>query len=141
MNERAFTEESFQQFLSEGVLAGSRSKESGRLFVPPRPICPDTYSADMEWIEFSGEGALEAFTAVHIGLTAMIEAGYDRFNPYCSGIVKLAEGPSISAQILGVDPSAPQSIAIGTPLRAVFIRRGEEAQERTYLAFTAEGGE
>lgn len=135
MSERSFTEESFQQFLSEGKLVGSRSKETGMLYVPPRPICPQTFSAEMEWVELSGDGTLEAFTAVHIGPTAMVAAGYDRFHPYCSGIVKLAEGPSISAQILGVDASHPETITIGTPLHAQFIQRGDGDNPRTYLAF------
>ena len=56
----------------------------------------------------SGEGKLLAFTTVHIAPTAMIEAGYDRKNPYCTGIVQLDEGPAISAQILGVDPTKPE---------------------------------
>jgi uncharacterized OB-fold protein len=89
----------------------------------------------MEWVELSGDGTLEAFTAVHIGPTAMVAAGYDRFHPYCSGIVKLAEGPSISAQILGVDASHPETITIGTPLHAQFIQRGDGDNPRTYLAF------
>jgi uncharacterized OB-fold protein len=89
----------------------------------------------MGWVELSGEGKLVAFTTVHIAPTAMIEAGYDRNNPYCTGIVELAEGPAISAQILGVDPTKPEEIEIGTPLRVAFIQRGDAEQARTYLAF------
>jgi uncharacterized OB-fold protein len=89
----------------------------------------------MEWVEMSGEGELLAFTTVHIAPTAMIEAGYDRKNPYCTGIVQLAEGPAISAQILGLDPNNPQEIQIGTPLRVAFVERGEGEQARTFLAF------
>jgi len=135
MSDRAFTEESFQQFLNEGKLVGSRSRRTGKLYVPPRPICPETYSEDMEWVELSGKGELAAFTAVHIGPTAMVEAGYDRFHPYCTGIVQLAEGPAISAQILGVDALNPESIEIGTPLKVEYLRRGKEGSERTFLAF------
>jgi uncharacterized OB-fold protein len=50
----------------------------------------------------------------------MIEAGYDRFNPYVAAIVELTEGPSISAQLLGVDAHQPQGIRIGMPLRVAF---------------------
>jgi uncharacterized OB-fold protein len=139
MYDRAFTEESFQLFLSEGKLMGSRSMETGEVFAPPRPMCPRTFNMDMEWIELSGKGELAAYTAVYIGPTAMIDAGYDRSNPYCTGIVRLEEGPSISAQILGVDASQPQTIAIGTPLKVTFIeRRLDEDNSRFYLAFTAE---
>ena len=141
MNDRAFTEESFQLFMSEGKLMGSRSKVTGEIYIPPRPMCPRTFSMDMEWVELSGKGELAAFTAVYIGPTAMIDAGYDRTNPYCSGIVRLVEGPSISAQILGVDASQPQSIAIGTPLQVSIIERNlDEETPRFYLAFTADDG-
>jgi uncharacterized OB-fold protein len=103
--------------------------------MPPRALCPACYGEEMAWEEMSGEGKLVAFTTVHIAPTAMIEAGYDRKNPYCAGIVQLAEGPAISAQILGVDPAQPEEIEVGTPLRIAFVRRGEGEQARTYLAF------
>ncbi len=84
---------------------------------------------------WAASGKLIAFTTVHIAPTAMIEAGYDRKNPYCAGIVKLDEGPAISAQILGVDPTKPGEIEIGTPLRAAYVERGEGEEKRTFLAF------
>jgi uncharacterized OB-fold protein len=135
MGDREFTASSFYQFLGERKLMGSQCQSCGTLHVPPRAICPDCYGADMEWVEMSGEGELVAFTTIHIAPTAMLEAGYDRKNPYCTGIVQLAEGPAVSAQILGVDPTKPQEIEIGTPLRVAFIQRGEGEQARTYLAF------
>jgi uncharacterized OB-fold protein len=135
MEDRDFTAPSFYQFLAEGKLMGSRCRSCGALHVPPRAMCPACYGEEMEWVEMSGEGRLLAFTTIHIAPTAMIEAGYDRNNPYCVGIVQLAQGPAISAQILGMDPTRPQEIEIGTPLRVAFIQRGEGEQARTYLAF------
>ncbi len=140
MNERAFTENSFRAFLAEHKLMGSRCQACDQLYLPPRPLCPECYAADMEWVELSGEGKLLAFTIVHIAPTAMIEAGYDRVNPYCAGVVELEDGPAISAQILGVDAARPQEIEIGTPLRLAFVERGEGEGRRTYLAFEREGG-
>jgi uncharacterized OB-fold protein len=67
----------------------------------------------------------------------MLEAGYGRENPYCTGIVQLDEGPSISAQILGVDVKNPAGIKIGMPLTIDFVERGEEEAQRTFLAFKA----
>jgi len=89
----------------------------------------------MEWEQVSGKGRLVAFTTVHIAPTAMLEAGYGRTNPYCTGIVQLEEGPTISAQITGVDPAAPAQIEVGMPVRVAFLSRGEGEAERTYLAF------
>jgi len=134
MTERAFSEHSFQTYLSEGKLMGSRSKATGKVYVPPRPIDPETHSSEMEWVELSGKGELAAFTAVYIGPNAMIAAGYDRKNPYLTGVVKLEEGPMISAQILGLNAAQPEISHIGTPLTVTFIERGEE-EKRTFLAF------
>ncbi|MDX1415289.1 MAG: Zn-ribbon domain-containing OB-fold protein [Candidatus Promineifilaceae bacterium] len=135
MTHRPFTEKSYQQFLSEEILAASRCLDTGEIFLPPRPMCPKTFSTHMEWVELSGSGTLEAFTVVLIGPTAMISAGYDRHNPYCSGIVRLKEGPAISAQILDLETSRPESIEIGTPLQATFIKRNGNENGRTFLAF------
>ncbi|NJN43803.1 MAG: OB-fold domain-containing protein [Anaerolineae bacterium] len=88
----------------------------------------------MTWTEMSGEGKLAAFTVIHIPPTHMAEVGYGRDNPYCSGIVRLNDGPAISAQIMGVDVTKPESIRIDTPLRAEFIEMGE----RTALVFLVE---
>jgi uncharacterized OB-fold protein len=89
----------------------------------------------MKWVKLGTQGTLAAFTVVNIASTAMIEAGYGRENPHCSGIVKLDDDLAISAQILGVDTANPESIKIGSPLEAVFIDRGEGDQKETFLAF------
>jgi len=133
--ERPFTQASYQAYLNEGRLMGSRSRATGELFVPPRPIDPATHGADIEWVELSGRGTLAAFTSVYIGTSAMIEAGYDRKKPYVAGVVTLAEGPRISAQILGLDGTQPDLAWIGRPLRATFVERGEGDQRRAFLAF------
>lgn len=131
--ELPFTQHSFQSYLDAGKLMGSRCAATDELFVPPRALCPTTYSDEMVWQELSGDATLVAYTVVNIGPSAMIDAGYDRKNPYCTGIVKLAEGPRMSAQIVGVDTTQPETIAIGTALRVTFVTRGEA--EQRYLAF------
>lgn len=135
MGEREFDATSFYQFLSEHKLMGSHCRSCGARHVPPRPLCPACYSQEMQWEELGGKGKLVAFTTIYIAPTAMIEAGYGRDNPYCTGIVQLDEGPAISAQILGVDPGRPEQVRIGTPLRVTFVERAEGEKRRTYLAF------
>jgi uncharacterized OB-fold protein len=89
----------------------------------------------MEWLEVEGVGELKAFTTIHIAPTAMLEAGYGRDKPYCTGIVKLASGLSISAQIVGVDALNPEGIKIGSPVEVEYIERGEGEEKETFLAF------
>lgn len=133
--DRPFTAASFQAYMNEGKLMGSRNRETGEVFVPPRPIDPGTHGNNMEWVELSGRGTLAAFTSVYIGTSAMIDAGYDRNKPYVAAIVELAEGPRISAQLLEVDGKQPDIAWIGQPVRASFIERGDGDRRRAYLAF------
>ncbi len=134
MNER-FNATEFNTYLAEHKLMGTRCTACGALYVPPRPLCSSCPGAEMAWEELSGKGKLAAYTVVHIAPSMMLEAGYDRTKPYCSGIVELEEGGRVSAQILGVDVQHPASIAIGIPLTAAFVERGEGEARKTYLAF------
>lgn len=135
MQQRPFTAASFSQFLNEKKLMASRCPSCDNLYLPPRAICPDCHSQQMEWVETSGRGKLHAFTAVYVAPTFMIAEGYGRDNPYCTGIVELEEGIRISAQILDVDVRDAEEIKIGTLLRVEFVERGQEENKKTYLAF------
>ena len=135
MSERQMTGEAFYQYLGEHKLMGSRCQSCGALHLPPRALCPACYGDEMVWEQIRGTGKLVAFTTVHIAPTAMIEAGYGRKNPYCTGIVQVEEGPCISAQITGVDPAAPEQIEVGMPVRVAFVQRGEGEDEQAFLAF------
>lgn len=135
MENRAFTVASFNRYLQEHKLMGIKCTRCGSVFLPPRPMCPNCFSWEVTWQEFQGEGKLAAFTAVAVAPTFMMEQGYGRNNPYCSGIVELAEGPKISARITGVDAAHPESIKIGSPARIEFIDTGEGEEGQTYLAF------
>lgn len=135
--EREFTSASFNEFLGEKKLMASKCTKCGALYLPPRPLCIKCFGSEMEWVEMKGKGKLAAFTTIAIAPTLMIEEGYGRDNPYCTGVVELEEGPKISARILGVDAKKPEEIKIGTPLAVDFVERGEGEGKRTFLAFKA----
>ena len=133
--ENQFTNAAFNDFLNQHRLMGSRDVSVGDVFLPPRPINPANYSTNMEWVEFSGRGMLQAFTRIHINSTKMLEAGYSRTNPCIVGIVKTEEGPLISALIVGLNDTDPQSVKIGTSLKVKYIDQGEGEGLKTLLAF------
>jgi uncharacterized OB-fold protein len=135
MEARPFNDISYEQFLSEEKLMGSRCKECGVLSVPPRSICTKCYGSEMKWVEMKGKGELAAFTCIAIGPPFMIKEGYDRKHPYVCGVVELQEGVRVVARIEGVDGSQPETIKIGTPLRVEFLRRREGDSSTTFLAF------
>ena len=135
MEEKPFSDFCNEETLHEEKLVGSRCKKCGTLFAPPRSICINCYSTEMEWVEMKGKGKLAAFTCISVGPPFMIEEGYDRNHPYCSGLVRLDEGVKIDARIEGVDISKPETIKIGTPLTVEFLHRGEGERMETFLAF------
>ncbi|HEX5837911.1 MAG TPA: Zn-ribbon domain-containing OB-fold protein [Anaerolineales bacterium] len=130
-----FSAASFDRYITDHKLMAARCKTCGDVYVPPRAICPGCQSESLEWTETLGKGRLAAFTVIYSGPTFMIEQGFDRKNPYVSGIVELEEGPRISARILGVDPTQPSDIRIGTPMTLDFVEFGEGQAKKTYLAF------
>ena len=135
MEERPFSDISYEKFLNEGKLMGSRCKSCGTQYVPPRSICVDCYGSDMEWIEMKGKGRLAAFTCINIPPPFMIAQGYNRKNPYCTGVVELAEGARVDARIEGVDCNQPEDIKVGMPLKVKYLHREEGEKRETYLAF------
>jgi hypothetical protein len=138
MEERPFSDISYELFLNEKKLMGSRCKGCGTQYVPPRSICVDCYGSDMEWIEMTGKGRLAAFTCINIPPPFMIAQGYNRKNPYCTGVVELAEGTKVDARIEGVDCANPEDIKVGMPLKVKYLHREEGEKKETYLAFEAE---
>ena len=135
MEERPISDFWFERFLDEGRLMGSRCTECNALFAPPRPLCPKCYGTQMAWAEMKGTGRLAAFSCIAVGPPAMVAEGYDRNNPYCTGVVELDESPRVVARIEEVNTRDPESIRVGTPVEAVFLRRGTEDNPSTVLAF------
>lgn len=134
---RPFTAASFNQYLAEHRLMGSRCLGCDTIYLPPRAICPSCHGEALDWAELSGRGKLSAFTSIYVGPSAMVAEGYDRNNPYVTGIVELEEGVMISARILGVDARRPDVAWIGMPLTVTFLDRGEGEEKNSVLAFTS----
>ncbi len=137
-NQMPFTAYSFQQYLGQGKLKGSRCPNCQRVYLPVRSLCPDCGQIDLEWVDLSGKAKLAAFTSVYIGPTFMNEEGFGRDKPYLTGIVELDEGPRISARLLGLDPENPAGIKIGMPLVFTVHEIGKDDSVTYQLAFRSE---
>jgi uncharacterized OB-fold protein len=132
MTEAEFTCASFYSALHDKRLMGTRCKECGDLYLPPRQICLKCRSTDVEWVPMKGEGKLITFTTIAVGTSSMVAAGYDRYRHYCCGIVELDEGPRVCAHILGVDAQNPSSIEVGTPMTIEFPEAKGESSILTF---------
>jgi uncharacterized OB-fold protein len=142
MEQLPFNSASFDKFCSEKKLMAVKCQKCGNLMVPPRGICINCQSDKLEWVPLSGKGKILSFTVIGVGPSNMLNEGFNRDNPYCSGVIQMDEGPRISTQILGVNTKDPSTIKIGTPVTADFVTRGSFALapevacvKKAYLAF------
>ncbi len=122
----------FEEIKNKKIIA-TQCKDCGRIHLPARVFCDDCKSQSLEKIELAGDGTLQAYSVIYVTTSQMISARFGRDNPNCVGIVKMSEGPSVSAEIHGFDLTQPEKIKIGTPMKSKFIERGEDV----ILAFEA----
>jgi uncharacterized protein len=95
-------------------LIGTRCETCDHYYFPPRSFCP-TCRREGQIVEhqFKGTGQVVTYT--------VIRAASDQFEhdtPYVLAIVKLDEGPRLTAQI----SANPEDIRIGMPVKRVFRR-------------------
>ena len=81
---------------------------------PPRDICPDCGEDARDLFQFSGKGSVYSFTTVSDAPT-----GFEENTPYTIAIVKLEEGPLVTAQLTDL---GNQPVGIGTPIEMVTRR-------------------
>lgn len=93
---------------------------------PPRDICPDCGQEARTLYSFSGHGEVFSFTTVHDA-----PAGHEQDAPYTVALVRLDEGPMLTAQLTDLGDQAPE---IGMPVEMV-TRRLSEDGERGMLVY------
>ncbi|HCQ31085.1 TPA: hypothetical protein DIU27_01715 [Candidatus Collierbacteria bacterium] len=71
-----------------------------------------------EVFSFSGQGEVYSFTIVYEA-----PSGFEQFVPYAIALVKLKEGPLITAQLTDIDLDA---ISIGMPVEMVTRKLSED---------------
>lgn len=94
---------------------------------PPRDVCPHCGQDAREEFNFSGKGEVYSYTVMND-----VPAGYEETAPYTVAIVKLAEGPMVTAQLTDL---AGQEAAIGMPVEMVTRRIRSDGDERGMLVY------
>ena len=70
---------------------------------PPRDICPRCGSEAKTTFAFSGRGEVFSFTTIYEAPT-----GFDETAPYTVALVKLEEGPMVTAQLTDLGETQPE---------------------------------
>jgi uncharacterized OB-fold protein len=83
---------------------------SGKIF-PPRDVCPTCEKEAKTPFAFSGVGEVYSYSTVY-----QAAAGYEKATPYTVAMIRLAEGPLVSAQLTDIDD---KDVSIGMPVEMV----------------------
>ncbi len=94
---------------------------------PPRDICPECGEEAKTLFQFSGKGEVYSFTTVYDALQ-----GYAEQAPYTLAMVKLEEGPLVTAQLTDLGASKP---SIGMPVEMVTRLLRSATDERGMLVY------
>mgnify|MGYP003572146225 FL=1 len=94
---------------------------------PPRDVCPECGGEAKTEFNFSGRGEVYSYTKVFDA-----PAGYEDVAPYMVAMVKLAEGPMVTAQLTDIDT---KSVSIGMPVEMVTRRLRSDGDERGLLVY------
>ena len=83
------------------VLTGSACSSCGEMFYLRRQVCPRCGATTLADQTFSGKGDVYSYTVI-----SEPPAGFEAQAPYTVALVHLAEGPYVTARLLGIDPQA-----------------------------------
>lgn len=103
-----------------GLLGEVCPECKGKIF-PPRDVCPHCAEAAGPAYQFSGKGEVYSYTTVHNA-----PEGYQGNVPYVVALVKLEEGPLVTAQLTDVDEA---DVKIGMLLEMVTRKLLEQGEE------------
>ncbi len=94
---------------------------------PARDVCPECGGEAKTAFRFSGRGEVYSFTTMF-----SVPAGFEQNAPYTVALVKLEEGPIITAQLTDV---GEEKVEIGTPVEMVTRRIKQDGDERGMLIY------
>ncbi len=107
-------------------LVGEVCDHCGARLFPPRDVCPECAEEAKTLYQFSGKGEVYSFTTVYDA-----PEGYEEQAPYTVALIKLEEGPLVTAQLTDVDNG---KVSIGTPVEMV-TRKLRQDGERGMLVY------
>lgn len=107
-------------------LVGEECNNCEKKIFPPRDLCPDCGQEAKDEYQFSGKGEVWSHTTVY-----QAPSGHKDNAPYPIAIIRLEEGPLVTAQLTDLGDQQPE---IGMPVEMV-TRRLKAEGERGQLVY------
>ncbi|MBW6486237.1 MAG: Zn-ribbon domain-containing OB-fold protein [Syntrophobacterales bacterium] len=105
----------FTALRDEKSIMGTKCPACGRVFCPPRKVCPICFTENTQWVELACEGRVLSFTVARRQFAAIPK---NRKAPVIWGLIKL-DGAD-TALLHYIDEIEPEGVAIGMRVKAVF---------------------
>lgn len=102
-------------------LVGETCDHCGVKLFPPRDVCLECEAPAKALYTFTGLGEIYSYTTIYDA-----PAGYEHNAPYTVALVKLEEGPLVTAQLTDVDEA---ELTIGMPVEMVTRKLREDGAE------------
>lgn len=107
-----FTISNFYKFINEKQLMAAKCNDCQTIILPPKPMCTNCFSDNLEWISIKGKGKLLSYTIIHVA-----PEQFQSMVPYIVGIVNLEAGVSLPGIIRKIPT---EKIKIGMNLKIDF---------------------
>lgn len=102
----------YNEALKQNRLLGLKCQSCGAITVPPKMVCRQCASPDLEIVELKGVGKIRTFTTVFVAAE-----GRESEIPYTIVMVELEDGPWIMGNLEGIDPKEASMELIGRRVR------------------------
>ena len=106
-------------------LVGEVCDDCGNAIFPPRDVCPHCAEPAQTLHQMSGRGEIYSFATMYDA-----PMGFDAYTPYTVALVKLKEGPMVTAQLTDCEAD---DIKIGMQVEMVTRKVSEEGNEGLIL--------
>lgn len=119
----------FWEGCAEGELRVQRCTSCGHRQFPPRQMCPQCQSFELDHVAVSGRGTVWSFAVPHPPLLP----AYAEFAPYAVAVIELDEDPAlrmVGNLVTGpgepIDSVDPSTVEIGQAVEVVFTPMDDE---------------
>jgi len=109
------------------ALVGEICPHCSTKIFPPRDVCPECGGEAKTSYTFSGKGEVYSFTRM-----GNAPAGFEQQSPYTVALIKLEEGPIVTAQLTDLGDS---KVEIGMPVEMVTRKLRDDGDERGILVY------
>ncbi|MFC1932337.1 Zn-ribbon domain-containing OB-fold protein [Chloroflexota bacterium] len=128
----------FYENLREGNFTTTKCKQCGKVAYPPRVICPECYSDELEWIELPKKGKVLTATEKYVGVPLCYEP------PLIDAWIDMGEDSPVRrllSRMINCEPGTlkegdeVQLVVFDVPSHPIEIKKETITAERVFFAF------